>query len=75
MMIRKGKARTMAQMAELYEISEEDLRNQIESYPTIKSGLERAHFQGKIFFPKHQEVVFKSLGRPEINDNIHKHNH
>ena len=73
-MMRKGKARTMAQMAELYEISEEDFRNQIENYPTIKSGLERAHYQGKIFFPKHQEVVFKSLGRPVLNDNFHKEN-
>ena len=74
MMIRKGKARTMAQMAELYEISEEDLRNQIENYPTIKNSLARAHYQGKILFPKHQDVVFRHLGRPELNDNIHKHN-
>ncbi len=73
-MMRKGKARTMAQMAELYEISEEDFRDQIENYPTIKSGLERAHYQGKIFFPKHQEVVFRSLGRPVLNDNFHKDN-
>lgn len=59
------KARTIKEMADLYQVSEEDFKNQIENYPTLESGLKKAFFKGKNFFPKQQFIVFKFLGVPE----------
>jgi len=59
------KARTMKEMADLYQVSEEDFKNQIENYPTLENGLKRTHFKGQVFFPKQQLIVFKFLGVPE----------
>lgn len=58
-------ARTMKELADVYSVSEEDLREQIENFPSLKAALEKAHFGGKIFFPKQQFYVFNSLGEIE----------
>ena len=63
--MKTAKAKTVAQMAELYEVTEEDLINQIEHFPALKKALENTHFLGKIFFPKQQAAVFRFLGEPE----------
>ena len=56
------KVRTMAEMAEIYKISEDDFREQIEDYKTSQSVLSRQHFRGKLFPPKHQLTIIKFLG-------------
>jgi len=58
------KARAMAEMAEIYDVSEEDFRYQLENHVTLMKALQRLHYKGKFFFPKHQVTVVKFLGLP-----------
>lgn len=58
------KARAMAEMAEIYDVSEEDFRYQLENHVTLMKALQRQHYKGKFFFPKQQVTVVKYLGLP-----------
>ena len=56
----------MVEMAELYSVSEEDFKIQLEAHKTLSDMLEKAFFTGKLFYPKHQNSVFRFLGDPII---------
>ena len=58
------KSRTITQMAVLYGVSEQQLREQMKDYDKLNKALSNIHFKGEIFFPKHQATLFRFLGEP-----------
>lgn len=59
------KSRTLAQMGSIYEVTSEQLKDQINRHKTLKSQLERAACDLEIFYPKHQGIVYRILGDPD----------
>jgi len=59
--------KTMAQLAKIYGVSVKSFKQQIEAHNAIQRGLKSGYFTGNLFYPKHQEIVFKHLGDPQQN--------
>jgi len=62
------KARTMSELAKLFQVSETDLEEQIECFPALRNDLKRQGYLGKYFYPRHQKIIFRHLGEPEEDD-------
>ena len=58
---------TMAQLAKIYGVSVKSFKQQIEAHKHIQQGLKYSYFTGNLFYPKHQEIVFKHLSDPRQN--------
>jgi len=56
------KARTIEEMAEIYQVSVETFKAQIEGHKVLWDLLLKSNFMGSVFFPKQQLTVFRHLG-------------
>ena len=63
------KARTIEEMAEIYQVSVETFRAQIEGFEPLWNQLKKSNFMGRFFFPKQQLIVFRYLGDIEKSVN------
>ena len=66
------KARTIEEMAEIYQVSVETFRTQVEGFEPLWNQLKKSNFMGRFFFPKQQLTVFRYLGdieKPVNSDN------
>jgi len=59
------KARSIEEMAEIYQVTVETFRRQIEGYEPLWNQLLKSNFMGEVFFPKQQLTVFRYLGDVE----------
>jgi len=56
------KAKNIAEMAEIYGVSEDVLIKQIEGHESLNNELQKLNFKGEWFFPKQQRSLIKYLG-------------
>lgn len=58
----------MAEMGELYGVSESEIEIQIKAHKYLFDQLKKSYFTGNHFYPKHQDKVFNALGEPTIKE-------
>ena len=65
------KARTIAEVAALYQVSAAAFERQIGNYVALRNALKHEGFFGDYLYPLHQRIVFRYLGDPmEEEDSI-----
>ncbi len=65
------KARTIAEVAALYQVSAAAFERQIGSYVALRNALKHEGFFGDYLYPLHQRIIFRYLGDPlEEEDSV-----